>query len=402
MNSKDASADVVVVGGGLVGLATAWQVLRREPRTRLILIEKERSVAAHQSGHNSGVIHSGLYYKPGSFRARLCVQGRIELQRFCDDHGVRYEVCGKVVVATREDELTRLHGLLNRGLENGLRVKQLGPDELAEFEPHAKGLAAIHVPEAGIADYPGVASALAAQIAALGGDVRLGVSFRDAIERQDEVIVRTSAGEIRARTLIACAGLQSDRVARASGVTSDVIIAPFRGEYYELTPAAERLVRNLIYPVPDPRFPFLGVHFTRMAKGGIEAGPNAVLALKREGYTWGDVSPRDLWDSFTAPGFLRFTSAHVGVGVSEVVRSFSKSRFTNTLARLVPEIHESDLVPGGSGVRAMALSRDGAMLDDFAFAETARMIHVLNAPSPAATACLAIGGEIASRWMSRK
>lgn len=393
-------ADVVVIGGGLVGLASAWKLQSARPSACVIVVEKERDVAAHQSGRNSGVIHSGLYYKPGSYRARLCVRGREELKRFCDERSVRAEICGKLVVATREDELKHLDGLFERGRENGLAVRKVGPDEIRDFEPHARGLLALHVPEAGIADYPGVARALRDDIRARGGEVRTGVSFRRARETASSVVVETTGGDIEAGVLVACAGLQSDRVARASGVSTNVAIAPFRGEYYELTKDAGRLVRNLIYPVPDPRFPFLGVHFTRMAKGGIEAGPNAVIALKREGYAWTDVSLRDLVDAFTTPGFLRFTSRHLATGIDEIARSFSKERFARTLARLVPEIRASDLVPGGSGVRAMALSPDGNMLDDFHFIETPRMVHVLNAPSPAATACLAIGEEVARRASS--
>ena len=384
-----------MVGGGLVGLAAAREFVRRG--LRVAVIEKETQVAAHQSGHNSGVIHSGLYYKPGSFRARLCVSGRIKLAEFCRAHGVAFEICGKLVVATQPEELARLDGLLARGLENGLQLKRLGPEEIREFEPHARGLAALQVPEAGIADYPGVARALAAEIQAAGGALRLGTAFKAARESTDQVTIETSEGMIEAKLLVACAGLQADRVARASGVATSVVIAPFRGEYYELRPEREGLVRNLIYPVPDPRFPFLGVHFTRMALGGIEAGPNAILALKREGYSWGDVSLADCLDAMTSPGFLRFTSRHLGTGLSEIARSFSKTRFAASLARLVPEIRPADLKRGGAGVRAMALLPDGSFLDDFHFVETARMVHVLNAPSPAATASLAIGEEIAAR-----
>ena len=394
----DVKADVVVVGGGLVGLAAARELGQRG--LTVALIEKEGRVAAHQSGHNSGVIHSGLYYKPGSYRARLCISGRTRLAQFCAEKSIPHEICGKLVVATRPEELPRLHGLFARGTENGLRLRALGPEEIKEFEPHARGLAAIHVPEAGIADYPGVAQALAADLQNLSGAPRLGVKFIRARETANEVVVETSEGAIEARLLVACAGLQADRVARASGVFTDVSIAPFRGEYYELKPERQGLVRNLIYPVPDPRFPFLGVHFTRMVRGGVEAGPNAVFALKREGYTWGDISVLDLFEAVTSPGFLRFTSGHFGPGVTEIVRSFSKTRFAETLAGLVPEIRAADLQAGGSGVRAMALLPDGTFVDDFHFVETARMVHVLNAPSPAATACLAIGEEIAHRVIS--
>lgn len=387
-----------VVGGGLVGLAAARELGKRG--LKVAVIEKEKEVAAHQSGHNSGVIHSGLYYKPGSFRARLCASGRVKLAQFCEEKNVRHEICGKLVIATRPDEIPQLEGLLARGLENGLRPRRLAAEEIGQFEPCAKGLAGLQVPEAGIVDYPGVARALAADIEALDGMLRLGVKFLGARETADQVAIETSAGVIEAKLLVACAGLQADRVARASGVETDVIIAPFRGEYYELKPGRQGLVRNLIYPVPDPRFPFLGVHFTRMVEGGVEAGPNAVIALKREGYRWRDISVPDLLDAFSSPGFLRFTSRHLGTGLNEILRSFSKARFAESLARLVPEIQAGDLQKGGSGVRAMALRPDGTFLDDFHFVETARMVHVLNAPSPAATASLAIGEEIASRVIS--
>lgn len=394
------TADVAIVGAGLVGLATA-HALAAAHRLRVVVLEKEAQVAAHQSSHNSGVIHSGLYYAPGSVRARLCTEGRVRMVDFCRQHGLAHDVCGKLVVATREDELPRLDALAARGRENGLDVHAVDPPQMRAIEPHVGGLRALVVPEAGIADYPGVARTLAGQIAGLGGAIECRAAFRDARHEGRHVRVRVSDGEWQVGALVACAGLQSDRVAAACGLRSDIVIAPFRGEYYTLAPARQSLVRHLIYPVPDPRFPFLGVHFTRMARGGIEAGPNAVIALAREGYSWGDVSPRDLLDAARSRGLRRFVRRHLGTGLSEIHRSFSTARFAATLARLVPAVTAADLRPGGSGVRAMALNPDGTMVDDFAFAEAERMVHVLNAPSPAATASLAIGHHVSSRVVAR-
>jgi (S)-2-hydroxyglutarate dehydrogenase len=394
------SADVAIIGAGLVGLATAHH-LATQHGLRVVVVDKEPRVAAHQSSHNSGVIHSGLYYAPGSYRARLCVRGREQMVAFCRQHGVAHDVCGKLVVATRDDELARLDGLLARGRENGLAVRAVDAHEIQAIEPHARGVRALFVPEAGIADYPAVAAVLARRIAAAGGEVALGTPLRHAREQGLEVLVQTSSESWRVRALVACAGLQADRVAAACGVATDIVIAPFRGEYYQLAPARASLVRNLIYPVPDPRFPFLGVHFTRMATGGVEAGPNAVMALAREGYSWGDVSLGDMSEVLTRPGVRRFVTTHVGTGIAEIRRSLSKALFTATLARLVPTLTQADLVPGGSGVRAMALTPAGTMVDDFKFVETGRMVHVLNAPSPAATASLAIGEEVAARVIAR-
>lgn len=394
------TADIAIVGAGLVGLATAHE-LATVHGTRVVVFEKEPQVAAHQSSHNSGVIHSGLYYTPGSARARLCTDGRVRMVEFCRTHGLAHDVCGKLVVATRDEELPRLEALRVRGLENGLAVTALEPREFAAIEPHAAGLRALHVAEAGIADYPAVARTLAREIAARGGAVECRAAFQHAREDGAGVRVHVSDGAWSVGAMVACAGLQADRVAAASGVATDIVIAPFRGEYYTLAPERQSLVRHLIYPVPDPRFPFLGVHFTRMAAGGVEAGPNAVMALAREGYSWGDVSARDLLDAARSPGVRRFIRQHVGTGVIEVHRSFSKTRFAATLARLVPAVTAADLRPGGAGVRAMALTPAGAMVDDFAFVESGRMVHVLNAPSPAATASLAIGRHIASRVLAR-
>ncbi len=390
---------MAIVGAGLVGLATA-HALAATHRCRVVVLEKEPHVAAHQSSHNSGVIHSGLYYTPGSARARLCAEGRVRMVEFCRTHGLAHDVCGKLVVATREDELPRLDALRVRGLENGLAVTAMTPREFAAIEPHAAGLRALHVPEAGIADYPAVARTLAREVAAHGGAVECRAAFRGAREDRGGVRVEVSDGTWHVGAMVACAGLQADRVAAASGVATDIVIAPFRGEYYTLARERQSLVRHLIYPVPDPRFPFLGVHFTRMAAGGVEAGPNAVMALAREGYSWGDVSVRDLADAVGSVGVRRFVRTHLGTGISEMRRSLSKARFAATLARLVPSITAADLRPGGAGVRAMALTPQGTMVDDFAFVEAGRMVHVLNAPSPAATASLAIGHHVAARVLA--
>ena len=384
-----------MVGAGLVGLATAHALIQH--RCRVLVIDKEPRVAAHQSSHNSGVIHSGLYYKPGSARARLCVEGRRRMVEFCRTHGIAHDVCGKLVVASEDVELPRLDVLRGRGVENGLAVRVLTPAEMRDYEPAVTGVGALHVPEAGIADYPGVAAALQREIVRGGGVVALDTALVDAQERSAEVRVRTTGGELRVGALVACAGLHADRVAAACGVATDVVIAPFRGEYYRLRPERAGLVRHLVYPVPDPRFPFLGVHFTRMALGGVEAGPNAVLALSREGYDWATVSARDVVSAFASRGLRRFMARHLSTGVAEVARSLSRARFAASLARLVPGVTVDDLEPGGSGVRAMALLPDGSLVDDFHFVDTPRMVHVLNAPSPAATASLAIGDEVATR-----
>jgi len=394
------TADIAIIGAGLVGLATA-HALAVTHRRRVVVLEKDGHVAPHQSSHNSGVIHSGLYYAPGSARARLCAEGRVRMVEFCRTRGVAHDVCGKLVVATRDDELPRLEALRQRGLEHGLAVTALDPQAFRDIEPHAAGLRALHVPEAGIADYPAVARALAREVAAQGGAVECRAAFVRATDDGAGVRVEGSDGTWHVGAMVACAGLHADRVAAASGVTTGVVIAPFRGEYYTLAPERQSLVRHLIYPVPDPRFPFLGVHFTRMAGGGVEAGPNAVIALAREGYSWADVSLRDLADLAASRGVRRFVSRHLATGVREIRRSFSRAQFAATLQRLVPAVTAADLRPGGSGVRAMALTPEGQLVDDFAFVECGRMVHVLNAPSPAATASLAIGHHVATRVLAR-
>lgn len=361
------------------------------------MLEKEEAPARHQTGHNSGVIHSGIYYKPGSLKARFSRAGGAALTRFCEERGIRYEVCGKVIVATEAGELPRLEDLYRRGLENGLAVEKVGPEELREIEPHATGLAAIRVPTTGIVDYGAVARAFAAEIGERGGELRTGAPVEAVSETGDGVEVISGGETVRARTLVNCAGLYSDRVARMAGVEPGMKIVPFRGEYYELVPHRRDLVRNLVYPVPDPSFPFLGVHFTRMIDGNVHAGPNAVLALAREGYDWRTVVPRDLADALTHRGFHRLARRYWRTGAGEMYRSASKRAFVRALQRLVPDVRAEDLVRSGAGVRAQALAADGRLVDDFAFDETPNAVHVINAPSPAATASLEIGRVIAER-----
>jgi L-2-hydroxyglutarate oxidase len=395
---SETRCDVAVIGGGIVGLATARELLYRDPDLRLTLLEAEDAVAGHQTGHNSGVIHSGLYYKPGSLKARYCVEGREALYRFCAEHGVAHERCGKVVVAVCEEELPRLDELERRGLANGLQgLQRLDGAGLGEHEPHVRGIAGLRVRETGIVDFPQVARTLAELVQQAGGTVRLGTRLVGCQRRDQEWVLETTGGELSVRFLVNCAGLQSDRVARLCGADPGVQITPFRGEYYGLVPEKCHLVRNLIYPVPDPRFPFLGVHFTRMVRGGVEAGPNAVLALKREGYRWRDVSPRDLWQMATYGGFWRMVGRYWKTGLAELHRSLSKAAFLRALQGLIPELRGADIRPIGAGVRAQALARDGSLLDDFHLVGGERMIHVLNAPSPAATASLRIAHGIVDR-----
>jgi L-2-hydroxyglutarate oxidase LhgO len=395
---KSTQVDAVVVGGGVVGLATALGLLDARPQTSLVVLEKEAKLAAHQTGHNSGVIHAGLYYKPGSLKATTCARGRGLLEKFCDEHGVRWERCGKVVIATTDAEVPRLDELERRGRANGLTgVRRITVEELKEREPHAAGVAALLVPETGIVDYAEVVQAYAAEIVRRGGEIRAGERVTGIRRVGERVVAESTAGSVEARVLVGCAGLDSDRVARMAGLEVNVAIVPFRGEYWMLSPARASLVRHLIYPVPDPAFPFLGVHFTRRIGGGIEAGPNAVLALKREGYTRTSFDARDAWDIARWPGFWRMARKHWKNGLREQTRSFSRRAFAKACTALVPEITPDDLAPGGAGVRAQAVARDGSLVDDFAIAEGERMVHTLNAPSPAATASLAIGADIAAR-----
>ncbi len=391
----DSPYNVVVIGGGVVGLGVALEITRRFPNQRLLLLEKEDRVARHQSGHNSGVIHSGVYYRPGSMKARLCVTGAAAMVEFCREHGIAHEVCGKVIVATHADELPRLEELRRRGEANGLTgLRMIGPEELREIEPHAAGIKALVVPATGITDYAVVCEKYAELISAGGGTVLTSAAATGIRRSANEIVVETSRGAFSTDSLINCAGLFSDRISRMAGDEPGVMIVPFRGEYYDLTPERASLVRALIYPVPDPRFPFLGVHFTRRITGRVDAGPNAVLALAREGYRHRDINLRDLGSALAFPGFWRMARQHWRNGLDEWHRSLSKPAFVRALQRLLPEVGENDLVPGGSGVRAQALKPDGALVDDFQFVPSGKVLHVLNVPSPAATASLAIGKAI--------
>lgn len=389
--------DFAVVGGGIVGLATAWTLVR-DGATSLVLLEKEARLAAHQTGHNSGVIHSGLYYRPGSLKARNCTSGREQLYAFCREQGVPHEACGKLVVATREEELPRLDELQRRGMENGLvGIQRLAATELHDFEPCVAGVGGLHVPQTGIVDFVRVAETLAALIRRGGADIRTGWNLRHVKDQGDSWQLRGPAGEVRCRFLINCAGLFSDRVARLCGLAPEVRILPFRGEYYRLRPQAARRVRHLIYPVPDPAMPFLGVHLTRMSDGRVEAGPNAVLALKREGYRRTSFSLGDVCEMLAYPGFWRMARRFWRVGANEYRRSLSRRLFLADLQRLVPTLCLEDLAEPGAGVRAQAVGVTGELIDDFRIVSVPRMVHVLNAPSPAATASLAIGAAIVER-----
>lgn len=391
----DSRYGVIIIGGGVVGLGVALEMTRRFPRLRLLLVEKEDGVARHQSGHNSGVIHSGVYYKPGSLKARLCVTGAAAMVEFCREHGVAHEVCGKVIVATAAEELPGLQELMRRGEANGLSgLRLIGPEELREFEPHARGIQGLVVPSTGITDYAKVCEKYAELISAAGGTVLTSAAATGIRRVANEIVVETTRGAFSTNALINCAGLYSDRICRMAGDDPGVMIVPFRGEYYDLVPERASLVRALIYPVPDPRFPFLGVHFTRRISGKVDAGPNAVLALAREGYRHRDVNMRDLGSALAFPGFWRMARKNWRNGLDEFRRSLSKPIFVAALQRLLPEIREQDLVPGGSGVRAQALKPDGALVDDFQFVPSGKVLHVLNVPSPAATASLAIGKAI--------
>lgn len=382
-----------VVGAGIVGLATAAALARAGHRVDVV--EKESSVAAHQTGRNSGVIHSGLYYAPGSLKATMCVAGNRSMHRYALEHGIAVERCGKVVIAVRPDQLGRLDALAERGAANGVRVRRIELDELHAREPHAQAVGALEVLDTGIVDYGGVSRALADEVLAAGGRLRLGERFRRAATRPGRVDIETDRAAWTSDALVNCAGLHSDRVARASGVAVSARIVPFRGEYFELSPGRRHLVKGLIYPVPDPRFPFLGVHLTRMIDGSIHAGPNAVVALAREGYDWSTVRPRDVLDWATFPGMWRLGARHLGTAVGELRRSLSPRLFARSLAELVPEITESDLERSASGVRAQAMLRDGRLVEDFLVETVERQVHVLNSPSPAATSALEIGRHLA-------
>ena len=391
----DREVDLLVIGAGIVGLATALEITRRFPDLHIAVVEKEDRVAAHQTGHNSGVIHSGLYYRTGSLKARNCVSGASSMKRFCRDHGVPFEECGKLVVATSQEEVPRLEQLHQRGIANGVPgLRMLQRDEFRQIEPHCEGLAALHVPSTGIVDYTVVAQKYAELIRQAGGAIVFNAKVIGLREDGTANIVETAAGTFRARYVINCAGLYSDTLTRMAGVKTNLEIIPFRGEYYEIRPERRHLVKNLIYPVPDPRFPFLGVHFTRRVNGSVEAGPNALLAFRREGYTGTSPDLTEAMETLRFSGFWKMAKKYWRMGFAEHYRSWVKSAFTKALQKMVPELQESDLAQGGSGVRAQAVDANGNLLDDFYFVHSARMIHVCNVPSPAATASLEIGKKI--------
>jgi L-2-hydroxyglutarate oxidase len=391
------SKKVAIIGGGIVGLATAYRLGERFPGAQICVLEKESAVGQHQTGHNSGVLHSGLYYKPGSLRARLAVTGIRQMAEFCRENGIAHEICGKLVVAADDSEVPRLRDLEKRGAANGLEgLRWLDRAEMREIEPHVGGVAALRVPQEGIVDYAAVCDTLAAKLTQRGARVVTSARVKRLRRQGGGWVAETTAGEFEADFLINCAGLQCDRVAQLAGERRTMRIVPFRGEYYKLRPERQHLVRNLIYPVPDPRFPFLGVHFTRLIHGGVEAGPNAVLAFAREGYRKTDFNLRDLADALTYPGLWRFLRRYPSMCWYELRRSFSRQLFCRSLQRLVPEIQPTDLDTGGSGVRAQAIAPEGELVQDFLFIARPNALHVLNAPSPAATASLAIGAEIAA------
>ena len=390
------SFDVIVIGGGIVGLASAYSVLEQNAGLRLVVIEKENTLAAHQTGRNSGVIHSGLYYKPGSLKAQNCQNGYKLLLEFCAKEEVAYEICGKIVVATKTEEFSRLEELAIRGKANGLsRIRHLSESEIKDHEPHCAGRRGLFVPETGIIDYKQMCEKLVVRITALGGEILLGEKIESISSSLGRQRVSTSHSSYDSKVVVVCAGLQADRLASKMDRNLDLRILPFRGEYFSLKPSAQKLVKNLIYPTPDPAFPFLGVHFTRMIDGSIECGPNAVLALAREGYLKTDFSMRDIWETITWPGFRHVARRHWRTGLGEYKRSIFKSAFVTALQRLVPEITKDDLVPAAAGIRAQACSRDGGLLDDFEIRTIGSTVHICNAPSPAATASLSIGQHVA-------
>ncbi len=390
--------DLIVIGGGLIGLATAYQYLKQNPGKSVTLLEKETAVCKHQSGRNSGVLHSGIYYTPGTHKASMSLAGKEMMQTFLDEENLPYDLCGKVIVAKNEDEFPALEKIFKNGTANGVECEIIGKERLKEIEPHCSGIKAIHVPTSGIADYPAVANRLAEKIESMGGEVCTQTRVLSIDERADQATVLTNKGEFAGKQVVACAGLYSDRVAKMTAPEQvKAQIVPFRGEYYQLKPHAEHLCKGLIYPVPDPRFPFLGVHFTKMIEGGVDCGPNAVLALAREGYTWGVFNGGDLWESLTYSGFQRLAFKYWRYGLGEMWRSFSKSAFVKALQGLIPEITAEDLEPHPAGVRAQALTPKGEMVYDFDFVSSKRVLHVVNAPSPAATASLYFGNHIVER-----
>jgi L-2-hydroxyglutarate oxidase len=388
--------DIIIVGGGIVGLATGLKVLQKNPALKVLLIEKEKELAKHQTGNNSGVIHSGLYYKPGSLKAKNCIHGYDLLTKFCRQNDVAFELCGKIVVAADEAEIPLLHNLFQRGEQNGLTgLRMLEAEAIKEYEPHVRGVAGFFVPQTGIVDFRVVAEKYGEHIRRNGGQIILGEKVRKVILQQNMVVVETNESTYQTRMLVNCAGLYSDKVAKLASQNIDVKIIPFRGEYFKIKKEREFLVKNLIYPVPDPNFPFLGVHFTRMMRGGVEAGPNAVLAFSREGYKKSDINVKELAETLAWPGFLKVAGKYWKTGLGEMYRSFSKTAFTRALQKLIPELRESDLVEGGAGVRAQACDRKGGLVDDFLIFEEKQVINVCNAPSPAATSSLSIGESVA-------
>ncbi|MFZ5451543.1 MAG: L-2-hydroxyglutarate oxidase [Thermodesulfobacteriota bacterium] len=395
------SPEVLIIGGGIIGLASAYQFIKKYPRKTVILLEKEKELAVHQSGRNSGVLHAGIYYRPGSLKAINCRSGKAAMEKFCAQEGINYKICGKVIVAVAADQLAALQSIYDRGRANGVKCEFIGPARLREIEPHAAGIKAIHVPETGMVDFSQVCSRLADLIRAKGHEIITGIKVTGLREKSGEALVETTKGDFSPRYIINCAGLHSDRLAAMSARPLPWRIIPFRGEYYQLKPEAEKFCRTLIYPVPDPRFPFLGVHFTRKISGEVKCGPNAVLALAREGYSKSEINFRDLLESLTYPGFAKIAAKYWRTGIGEIWRSLSKEAFVKALQRLVPEVAAQHLKPYPSGIRAQAVTLDGRILDDFAFLETSRVVHVVNAPSPGATASLSIGRAVVARLARR-
>lgn len=394
--------DVVVVGAGIVGLASALKILEKNPALKLLILEKENAVAKHQTGNNSGVIHSGIYYKPGSLKAQNCVNGYKMLLEFCEKNEVRYNICGKVIVATSEREIPAMENIFNRGLQNGLEgLRKLNKKELNEIEPHTDGVAGVFVPQTGIIDYTEVSEKYLELIKAAGAKIEFNTRVKNIILKNDECEVITNNGTYLSKVIVTCAGLSADRIAKITHPDLPLRLVPFRGEYYKLKEQKKELVNALIYPVPDPAFPFLGVHFTRMIDGEVECGPNAVLSFKREGYKKTSFNLQDTIDTFTWKGFHSMMFKHWKMGLGEFYRSYNKSAFVKALSKLIPEIQKDDLIPGGSGVRAQACMLDGSLLDDFYIVEDKRVIHVCNAPSPAATASLSIGDFISENVLRK-
>ncbi|WPP51422.1 L-2-hydroxyglutarate oxidase [Catalinimonas niigatensis] len=394
--------DIVVIGGGIVGLATALKIKEQQPSLKLALLDKEKKLATHQTGHNSGVIHSGIYYKPGSLKAKNCIRGYKMLLDFCQVHDIAYELCGKIIVATSKEEIVQLEKIQERGLQNGLSdLQRISGDALLEYEPHVNGIEAIVVPQTGIIDYKAVANKYAQLIESLGGEIFREQKVTDIISNENEVDVITNQQSFSTNLVVNCAGLYSDKIAKLTTEQLDLKIIPFRGEYYEIKPERQHLVKNLIYPVPDPNFPFLGVHFTRMIQGGVEAGPNAVLAFQREGYKKSDINLKELAETLSWPGFQKVAMKYWQTGLGEMYRSFSKAAFTKALQKLIPEIKEEDLIKAEAGVRAQACTRDGGLVDDFLILEEKGAINVCNAPSPAATSSLSIGQTVSELALKR-